>query len=562
LARKAKAYLRIGNALHRAGRFDEAAAAYRRSIAADPDRAKAHSNLAATLLRQERIAEALAAASQAIAIRPDLALAHLNLGNALRRAGRLDEAVAACRRAVAIDPDLAEAHFDLSLALLAAGRLEDGWHEYEWRLRGGSEEHRPARFKAPRWWGEGLAGKRLLVHAEQGLGDTLQYARFVPLLAERGKVRLAVQRPLVGLLRLAQWKGVEIAHRAGRSGVDFELPLMSAPVCLGTTEATIPRSVPYLSADPARGAAWRRRLPKRGFRVGIVWQGRPDATIDRGRSIPLRCFAALARVPETRLFSLQKNYGLDQLAALPAGIDVTTFGVGFDAGPDAFLDTAAAIMNLDLVVSADTSVAHLAGALGRPVWIALQRAPDSRWLLEREDSPWYPTARLFRQQAAGDWHEVFERMAAELARVVAGERARLLPPAVGGTGGGPAIPVSAGELVDRITILQIREQRLDDPARLANVRRELRLLVGAWRKYRAPAASSERMFNELRGINSRLWCAEDDIRACERTGDFGPRFIALARSIYRYNDDRAALKSRINRTLKSDFNEEKLYRRD
>ena len=377
-------------------------------------------NLSNLQYEEGNIDEAIAGYRRAIELKADFAQAHSNLGNALRVGGRVDEAIAACRRAVMIRPDLADAHFNLSLALLLAGCYGEGWQEYEWRWRGGSKDLKPRGFKWPAWRAQDLAGKRLLLHAEQGLGDTLQFARFVPIMAARcGAILLAVQPALVRLLALAGWPNVTISDGSRLSGVDFELPLMSAPFVLGITEATIPAEVPSLAADAERVAAWGRRLPQHGFRIGIAWRGRPNVPIDRGRSFPLRCLAALAQVPGVRLISLQKDHGLEELDELPSGMIVETLGPEFDAGPGGFLDAAAVMLSLDLIVSVDTSLAHLAGALGRPVWIALQRVPDWRWLLEREDSPWYPTARLFRQRVAQDWDEVFARMATELARVVA-----------------------------------------------------------------------------------------------------------------------------------------------
>jgi hypothetical protein len=242
-------------------------------------------------------------------------------------------------------------------------------------------------------------------------------------MAERGgEIMLAVQPPLVGLLARARWPRVTIYDGAQLSGFDFELPLMSVPAALGLTARTIPADVPYLAADPERANAWRERLPRDGFKIGIAWQGRPNPIVDLGRSPPLRNFAPLSMLPGVRLISLQKHHGLDQVDTLPAGVRIEALGDDFDAGPDAFLDSAAVMMNLDLVISSDTVIAHLAGALARPTWIALPHAPDWRWLLQRDDTPWYPTARLFRQRTAADWDHVFAHMARELQGFVAGAR--------------------------------------------------------------------------------------------------------------------------------------------
>jgi hypothetical protein len=249
---------------------------------------------------------------------------------------------------------------------------------------------------------------------------------------------------------------------------------------------------------------------------------------------------------------------------------VGTLGADFDAGADAFLDTAAVMENLDLVITSDTSIAHLAGALGRPVWIALRRMPDWRWQVEREDSPWYPTARLFRQQSAGDWEDVFGRVAAELEQVLAGERDRLRPVRKGAvslssppapTSTEPAVPIAFGELVDKITILQIKAERLTDSGKLGNVHHELELLLAARRSLATSVVGLDELCLELKHVNELLWDVEDHIRECERCDEFGPRFVELARSVYKTNDRRSDLKRRINHLVNSAIVEEKSYKR-
>jgi hypothetical protein len=257
----------------------------------------------------------------------------------------------------------------------------------------------------------------LLLHAEQGLGDILQFCRYAPLLAERGaEVVLEVPRTLVRLLGGLSGKVTLVARGDPLPDFDLHCPLMSVPGRLATTVEMIPAPVPYVAADAVRAAHWTARLPADGLRIGIGWQGNPAGTVDRGRSAPLAAFAPLARVPGVRLISLQRHHGLDQLERLPDGMTVDTLGGDFDSGPDAFLDAAVVMANLDLVISTDTAIVHLAGALGRPVWVALKAVPHWTWMIDREDSPWYPSARLFRQVTDGDWRGVFDRMAAELAR--------------------------------------------------------------------------------------------------------------------------------------------------
>ena len=427
-SRLARAHANLGVALSETDRIEEGITECRQALALRPDNPQYHSNLGSALSKADDLDAALDHFQRAVEIDPDYAEAHANLALALLEKGMVDKAIGCDRRAILLKPDYAEAHFNLSLALLLSGEFGAGWQEYEWRWKGGVKELKAQKFAQPQWQGEDLAGKTLLLHAEQGLGDTLQFARFASALAERGaRIILAAPRELAALLRSTP--GVEGVVGAGEKlpRYDFHLPLMSVPAVLGTTEKSIPANVPYLAADPERIAFWRARLPADGFKVGIVWQGRPDVKIDKGRSVPLRSFAPIADMPGVRLISLQKNHGLDQVHGLPEGTKVETLGAEFDAGPDAFLDTAAVMMSLDLIITSDTSVAHLAGALGRPVWIALKQTPDWRWQLGREDSPWYPTARLFRQRQRGNWTEVFASIANELNRLVSGETGRLRP---------------------------------------------------------------------------------------------------------------------------------------
>ncbi len=279
----------------------------------------------------------------------------------------------------------------------------------------------PGILERPRWSGEDISDKTLLICCEQGLGDTLQFVRYVPRVVARAKqVIFWVQPALKALLR--DIDGATLIGMDERPpAFDVYCPLLSLPRVFATTLATIPADAPYLGADAAAVARWRSRLGQEGFRIGVAWQGKPGVNVDLGRSIPLTAFAPLARTPGVRLISLQKNHGVEQIAALPDGMRVETLGPDFDNGEGAFLDAAAVMMNLDLVVTSDTAIAHLAGALARPTWVALKSCPDWRWMLGGA-SPWYPTMRLFRQSAAGDWDGVFAQMARELADLAPGSR--------------------------------------------------------------------------------------------------------------------------------------------
>lgn len=403
------AHCGLGNALRRQGNHAAAETAYRRALSVDPNDALSWSNLGIALNAQGRTPEALAAYERALAIDPNLAEAYVNIGTAHYEGGDMEKAWAATERALAINPELARAHVNKGLIHLVQGDYARGWKEFQWRLR--LPESRVGDFSAPLWDGGDLAGKTILLRAEQGIGDNIMMLRYVPLLAARG-ARVVLDMPRTVRAVIGGLEGVThvVADGEPLPPFDCHLPLMGLPGAFGTTLDTVPANIPYLSADEGKIERWRERIGEHGFRVGIVWQGSKSYGADRMRSIPLRHFLPLAEIPNVRLISLQQKIGLDQLAALP-GAKIETFD-GVDAEP--FADTPAILMSLDLVVTADSSIGHLAGALGRPVWVALAHMPDWRWQLARTDSPWYPETRLFRQGTAGDWPGVFSQIAAAL----------------------------------------------------------------------------------------------------------------------------------------------------
>ena len=410
----APARINLGGILLERGDAKGAEAEFRRVLAREPDSAPALINLGNALREGNDARAAVAAYRRAIALKPDIATAHSNLGLALRDLGELAESEAAYRRALELQPDYATARKDLGMLLLLKGRYREGWGEYRWRWK--TRWHIRRKLPCPAWTGEDVAGKTVLLYCEQGLGDTIMFGRLATGVAARGaRVVLEVQPELCRLL--AGLKGAARIVPRGNNPppADFEAPLMDLPGILGLELATIPAQTPYLTPEPDRARRWRQWLGARpGFKLGLVWQGNPKSNAELGRSPPLAAFLPLAQIPGLRLIALQKGAGSEQLAALPTGMAVESPGEDFDSGRDAFLDSAGLMQSLDLIVSADTAPAHLAGALGRPVWVALRQTPDWRWGLDREDSPWYPTARLFRQTALGDWDGVFRRMAQAL----------------------------------------------------------------------------------------------------------------------------------------------------
>ena len=405
----------LGVALRRSGRLDEAIDCGQRAMAIDPRNLTTLRNLCHALDAAGRHEEAEAGYRRALALDPRHAETLTGLGTTLARLLRVDEAIATQRQALAIEPDYALAHLNLALALLLSGNLAEGWKEYEWRWRSPEFAEKPFDYPRPQWRGEDITGRTILLHHEQGFGDTLQFIRYAPLIAQRGaRVIAGVQPELARLLRTIP--GVEvITHGAPVPEYHVHASLLSLPLAFGTVLETVPAAVPYLRADPALAARWRERLgAERALKIGLVWAGKASYKQDLMRSLRLADFAPLARLPGIALYSLQKG---DRAARPEDRIDGMRFT---DCSTDLtdFADTAALVANLDLVISADTAVAHLAGAMARPVWLLSRQESEWRWLLGRNDSPWYPTLRLFRQRTRGDWAGVIASVGEALGAIV------------------------------------------------------------------------------------------------------------------------------------------------
>lgn len=396
----------LANVLERRRKWPEAETYFRRALELLPEFAEAYNNLGALLQQQGRWEEALECYGEALRLRPAMAEAHNGLGVALQWDNRDAEALVCYERALAINPGLPEAHYNRATLRLRRGQFRLGWEEYEWRRRLSDVAWR--HFRQPPWDGSPLEGRTILLHAEMGYGDTVQFARYAPLVAGRGgRVVLECQARLVPLMEsLARVERV-IPRGAPLPEFDVHAPLLSLPRLFQTDLDSIPSRVPYLGVAQERMDCWRERIgPGPGLKVGLVWAGHPDSKTGLKRFLPLAAFAPLGAINHVRWFSLQRGPQAAELAALPPDFRVTPLEE--EAGQ--ITDTAAAILNLDLVISADTMVAHLAGALAKPVWVLLASSPEWRWMLGREDSPWYPTARLFRQKQLGDWQEVITRV--------------------------------------------------------------------------------------------------------------------------------------------------------
>ena len=406
----------LGAALTQLHDYPEAESGLRQALSLNPNLAEAHNNLSILLTRLTRPAEAAEHSQLAVALTPNSADMALNQGKALRDLGRLEDALAAFQNAVRLSPNLAEAHFAVATIQLALGEFAKGWAGFEWRLRLPGFGFALPDLGKPGWQGDDLAGRTILLHAEQGLGDTLQFLRYVPLVAERGgKVLLLVQPALKRLLE--GYAGVEQVFGFGEALPDYDLhcPLMRLPRRFGTTVETIPPIGPPLAAPEADQELWRSRFGQSGRPgVGLVWAGNPAHANDHNRSAPLAALTPLLSLAGIRWVSLQKEVPADDAATAATYPELLQPG-------EALTDmaaTAGLIAALDLVISVDTAVAHLAGVMGKPVWLLLPHAPEWRWLGTRGDSPWYPNARLFRQPEPGNWRAIAEEARVALAKRV------------------------------------------------------------------------------------------------------------------------------------------------
>jgi tetratricopeptide (TPR) repeat protein len=522
---------------------------HRQALELRPDYAEAFCDLGHALLELDQLEDAAASFQRAIELKPGLAEARNNLGNARSRQGRHEEALICYEESLSLKPEYLDCRSNRATTLLRLGDYERGWVEYEWRWCGSDFARKMPR---PLWDGSPLKGRTILLISEQGLGDTLQFVRYAALLKEQGAtVIVTCQKALLPLLESCP--GIDHLAAEGEVPTDFDVfaPLMSLPRLMGTTLETVPTPIPYLQARPELVDSWRGDLHPLGrFLVGVAWQGSPSYAHDRLRSFHLSQLEPLSRLPGVTLISLQKGLGTEHLQELSGRFPIVDLSDRIDRNTGPFLDTAAIVKNLDLVISCDSALVHLAGALGARVWVAHTFVSDWRWLVEREDSPWYPTVRLFRQTRLGDWEGVFSRMTEALLQELGSKPTIASVP----------IDVAPGELLDKITILEIKRERINDPGKLQNILRELSALTASRDGSIPGSPELDYLVRELKSVNESIWEAEEDVRDCERRQDFGRSFIAAARSVYRHNDRRAAIKRRINELLGSVIVEEKGYR--
>jgi len=407
----AGAYYNLGVVLQEKDLLEEAVSAYQKAVQLNPQYADAYHDLGYVFQMKGQFDKAIECYQKVLDLNPEMLDAHNNLGRAYQGQKKINEAIVSYRRAIDMNPDFAEAHCNLSMALLLTGNFRQGWPEYEWRWKLGDRSRYD--FYQPRWTGFDIMGRTLFLYAEQGLGDTLQFIRYASLASDRGaRVIVECQKELKSLIE--QVKGIEqvITREDPIPEFDFHCPLLSLPMVFDTGLENIPSDIPYITTDQVIIEKWHEKFRDRDSRLkmGLVWSGNPKYKADRTRSFELLTFSPLANLKDITFYSLQKGEASKQTKNLPDGMDLVDF---MDEVTD-FADTTGLIMNLDLIISVDTSVAHLAGAMGKTVWTLLPFAPDWRWMLDREDSPWYPTMRLYRQPSFGDWNPLMDRLVKDL----------------------------------------------------------------------------------------------------------------------------------------------------
>jgi Flp pilus assembly protein TadD len=406
----------LGIALDALDRREESVASYREALKLKPVYPEAHNNLAGTLAMVGNLDEAIAEYQIAVEQNPNYAEAWDNLGSTLRLARRNDESMAAHNKAIELKPDFAYAHFNRGTLYLATGEFQKGWEDLEWRWKCPTFGHPQRDFGKPMWAGEDLHGKTILFHSEQGLGDVLQFVRYASILADRGaRVIVEAQEELYSLL--PDVPGVSVAFKRGEQlpEFDYHIPMMSVPRVVQTTLETIPADMPYILPPAMAHENWRtitrqdaRAEGQKKLRVGLAWAGNPKNLIDRRRSIPLSMLAPLGAAPNVRFYSLQVGPAAAQTASSSFPI------IDHSAKLTDFVETAGLIANMDLVICVETAVAHLAGAMNQKTWLLMYEPPDWRWMFDREDSPWYPSIRIFRQKTPRNWEDPINEIAEKL----------------------------------------------------------------------------------------------------------------------------------------------------
>ena len=563
------AYYNLGNALKGQGDLTAAIASYNAALQLNPNYPDVYYNLGDALQEQGDLTSAIGSYNTALQLNPNYLDAYNNLGLALQEQGDLSAAIASFNRALQLNPNKPEIHWNYSLTMLLGGDYKNGWEKYEWRTTKDKDPSMPHAMPQCSYWnGEPALDKtsQLLLVTEQGLGDTLHFMRYANALRKQGALVSICAQPI--LHTLIQASGIDQSpltpQQANQVSEGQWIQLLSVPKYLQVSPDNPVISEPYIKTTDELLSKWSSTLEaEQRPIIGINWQGNPktEKTGLRGRSIALEVFAPITGGRQVSLLSLQKGFGSEQLKSCSFKESFVNCQDQINDTWD-FLETAAIIANCDLVITSDTSVAHLAGGMGKATWLLLHKVPDWRWGLAGETTFWYPSMRLFRQTESGNWNEVMERVVEELLKHF-GSNPEATQPAKAPKQASKAeptqtilAPISLGELIDKITILQIKTQHLQGTA-LANVTKELDALETTFKSLQLNIDTG--LIQHLKAINEELWQIEDAIRDQEHQMSFGETFIRLARSVYQQNDQRSAIKKEINTTYGSAFVEEKSY---
>ena len=563
------AYNNLGIALHESGDLDAAITAFSSALKLQPNFPEAHNNRGNTLMLQGDLTSAISSYNAALVLKPNFPDAYNNRGVALQEQGDLSEAISSYNTALELEPTFADAHANLSHSLLQINNYISGWKEFEWRHKRRLAVVPHANPQCKQWDGESPEQlEHLLLVSELGLGDTLQFMRYTTALRNQGiTISLCAQQKLHSLIKTSGIDASPLTHEQANAITKGQwMPLLSVPRYLEVSSDNPVITTPYIKTTDELKEKWKKILStnKRPI-IGINWQGDPshEKTNSIGRSLPLEIFAPIASKTTASLLSLQKGFGSEQLKSCSFRDRFVSSQDQIDDTWD-FLECAAIISNCDLVITSDTSVAHLAGGMGKTTWLLLKKVPEWRWGLDVDTSFWYPSMRLFRQQERGNWYEVMEQVVEALQALFGGRVAPAKPEidvkpfAKTKPIQDILAPISLGELVDKITILQIKAQHLRGTA-LDNVNKELEALNRTLNNLEINIDST--LIQRLKETNQKLWNIEDDIRDQEQQKNFGDTFIQLARSVYQQNDLRAAIKKEINTTYGSALVEEKSYQK-
>lgn len=591
--RKAAIYGNLGAICGQTDRIEECVELLQRSIEIDPKNPDSYGNLGNILKEKGDLDGAIASCKTALQLKPNYPEAHYNLGVALQEQGDLDGAIASYKTALQLRPNHSEAHCNLSLTLLLGGDYIDGWEKYEWRFKTQKDSLPHACPKCRQWDGTALAPHDpLLLVSEQGLGDTLQFIRYALYLKYQGfSVSCCAPPKLHGLIQASGIDSSPLTPSQAKRVSDGQwLPLLSLPRHLQVSPENPLFTEPYIQTTEALMAKWRSvlELEQRPI-IGINWRGNRSDRKKSDRNVPIESLESIVNGVEASFLSLQRGFGEGD--SMPCWLERRLIGaqpeiheIADSDSSEGFLEYAAIIANCDLVITTGTTVAHLAAGMGKPTWVLLQKVPEWRWGLEGDTSFWYPSMRLFRQRERGNWTEVMQRVAEALQQHFAGcviDQAAAVAPLAAQAMPLLQVPVSLGELLDKITILQLKREHLsgenlageavkqETVAReacagkefagkaLANVSRELEALEATLSHLNLNL--DPQLLQRLKDVNRDLWNIEDQIRAKEQQKDFGEVFIRLARSVYQQNDRRAAIKKEINTLYGSALVEEKCY---